>query len=127
MLRFLIICIAIESWLISACDRENCELRPESTSRAGSGSVLSAYPNPVPAGDPSEQKGSTVITWNTGSKAIGDLCVRINRQEEKLITRGPSGSIKIDWIQFDWRYEFRLYSDKHHRRLLNKLVVGRED
>jgi hypothetical protein len=127
MARLLIISIAIGSWLIGACERDGCELKQDSTSRTAHGSALSAYPNPVPAGDASQQLGSTVITWNTGNKTMGDLCVRINRERDKLVARAPSGTMKIDWIQFDSKYEFRLYGDKHHSKLLNKLVVGRED
>jgi hypothetical protein len=34
--------------------------------------------------------------------------------------------MKIDWIQFDSRYEFRLYAKKRSK-LLTKLEVTRDD
>lgn len=88
--------------------------------------VLSADPNPVPAGDPDKPLASTTISWNTGSEMTGDLYVKVNRAPEVFLRRGPSGTLKIDWIQFDSRYEFRLYAKKRSE-LLVKLEVTRDD
>jgi hypothetical protein len=88
--------------------------------------VLFAEPNPVPAGDPDQPLGTTVITWNTGDEAIGDLYVKVNRSPEVFLGSGPSGTSKIEWIQFDSTYEFRLYAKKHSR-LLAKLDVTRDN
>jgi hypothetical protein len=87
---------------------------------------LFAEPNPLPAGDPDQPLATTVITWNTGSEAKGDLYVKVNRSPEVFIARAPSGTMKIDWIQFDSRYEFRLYAKKRSK-LLTKLEVTRDD
>jgi hypothetical protein len=88
--------------------------------------TLLAEPNPVPAGDLDQPLASTVISWNTGTGAIGDLYVNPNRSREVFLGRGASGSVKIDWIQFDSTYEFRLYARKHSR-LLAKLDVTRDN
>lgn len=88
--------------------------------------VLSASPNPVPAGDLDQPVGATVLTWNTGSGVIGALYVKANRSREVFVGSGPSGSINVDWIQFDSTYEFRLYNQKHSR-VLAKLDVTREN
>jgi hypothetical protein len=88
--------------------------------------VLSASPNPIPAGDPDQPVASTQITWDTGDGTIGDLYVKIDREDARLVGRAPSGVMKIDWIQFDSLYEFRLYS-KERSKLLATLTVTRDD
>ena len=88
--------------------------------------VLSASPNPVPAGDIEKQVGSTTITWNTGDGAPGDLYVKVDREPEKFMVRAPWGTHEVRWIQFDSVYEFRLY-DKKRSKLLAKLEVTRDD
>jgi hypothetical protein len=88
--------------------------------------VLSASPNPVPAGDPDQPVASTQITWDTGDGTIGDLYVKIDREDERLVGRDPSGVMKIDWIQFDSLYEFHLYAKKRSK-LLATLTVTRDD
>jgi hypothetical protein len=88
--------------------------------------ILFAEPNPVPAGDPDQPTGTTVITWNTGDTTIGDLYVKVNRAPEVFVGRGASGTVKVEWIQFDSTYEFRLYAKKHSR-LLAELDVTRDN
>ena len=88
--------------------------------------VLSANPNPVPAGDPDQPVASTQISWDTGDGTTGDLYVRIDREGERFVSSAPSGVIKIDWIQFDSLYEFRLYAKKRSK-LLATLTVTRDD
>jgi len=103
-----------------------CDGAPRHTIRSSPAKpVLFAEPNPVPAGDPDQPLGTTVITWSTGSEATGDLYVKTNRSPEVFIARAPSGTMKVDWIQFDSTYEFRLYAEKKHRKLLSKLDVIR--
>src|ERR1051325_2126584 len=63
--------------------------------------ILSASPNPVPAGDLDQQLGATEISWNTGSQAIADLYVQVNRSPEVFLARGAVGTLNIKWIQFD--------------------------
>ena len=126
MLRIFIFVSAICFFLTSGCQRVPCESLHETVSGIGSGSWLSAIPNPVPAGDPGKPVGSTVVSWNTGTNLTGELWVKINREEEKLIGEGSSGSMEIKWIQFDSNYEFRLYRRKHSK-LIAKLDVVRDD
>jgi hypothetical protein len=87
--------------------------------------LLLAEPNPVPAGDLDQPLAATQVTWNTGDNTIGDLYVKVNRSPEAFLARSRSGTIKIDWIQFESTYEFRLYAKKH--RLLAKLDVTRDN
>jgi len=94
---------------------------------SGGKPVLFAEPNPVPAGDPDMALGSTVISWNTQCQAAGDLYVKVNRSPEIFLARAPSGQLKIDWIQFDSTYEFRLYAGKKRSKLLARLDVTRDN
>jgi hypothetical protein len=88
--------------------------------------VLSATPNPVPAGDLDKPLGTTTITWDTANGAPGDLYVKVDREPEKFIARAASGTNEVRWIQFDSIYEFRLYGKKHSK-LLAALTVTRDD
>jgi hypothetical protein len=113
--------------LLSCVSLSTCsDARRHPTTDSTAKTVLLANPNPVPAGDLDQPVASTQITWNTGDGAIGDLYVRTNRSREVFLGSGPSGTIKIDWIQFDSTYEFRLYAKKHGR-LLAKLDVTRNN
>lgn len=100
--------------------------RQKTVQGSGEKPTLVAEPNPVPAGDLDQPAGSTVITWNTGTGVIGDLYVKANRSDEIFLGRGASGTVKIDWIQFDSTYEFHLYTRKHSR-LIAKLEVTRDN
>ena len=116
---FVICCL-----LLSACSGG----RHHSTQDKTDGKpLLSADPNPVPAGNPDQPLGSTVITWNTGSEATGDLYVKANRSPEIFMGRARSGTLKINWIQFDSTYEFRLYAGHSHRKVLAKVDVTRDN
>jgi hypothetical protein len=88
--------------------------------------VLSAEPNPVPAGDPDQPLASTTLTWDTGGEMTGDVYVKVNRSSEVLVAQARSGTLKIEWIQFDSTYEFRLYANKHSK-LLAKVDVTRDN
>jgi len=118
LLPVLFVCL-----LLGACHSHR---RHQMTSSLGGKPVLSASPNPVPAGDIDKPVGNTTITWDTGNGAIGDLYVKVDRQPEVLVARAPSGTHEVRWIQFDCVYEFRLYTKKRSR-LLAKLEVTRDD
>ena len=62
--------------LLTGCD--SARRRPAHTRAAQP--VLSASPNPVPAGDSNQPLGTTTITWDTGNGAIGELYVKVDRQ-----------------------------------------------
>lgn len=121
----LLLSFAVCWLLLGACDSG----RRHSTQNGTSSShkpILFAEPNPVPAGNPDQPLATTQITWSTGGEAMGDLYVKVNRAPEVFLGRGPSGTLKIDWIQFDSTYEFRLYAKKHSK-LLTKLDVIRDN
>ena len=103
-----------------------CHDRRSAAERRATEPVLLANPNPVPAGDLDQPLGSTRITWNTGSQAIGDLYVKVNRSPDVFLARSPSGTFDANWIQFDSLYEFRLYTKKRSR-LLARVQVTRDD
>jgi len=108
--------------LLSSCDTA----RRESIHNGTTQSILSASPNPVPAGDLDQPLGTTQVSWNTGSQAIGDLYVKVNRSSELFLARGSVGTLNIKWIQFDSLYEFRLYAKKRSK-LLASLEVTRDN
>jgi hypothetical protein len=83
--------------------------------------VLSANPNPVPAG---QELGQTTIAWDTADGRIGKIYVSVNGGEEVLFSDGQCGSAPADWISADSNYEFRLYNSDRSE-LLAKLVVTR--
>jgi ABC-type oligopeptide transport system substrate-binding subunit len=123
MSRVLVLFSFALCWVpLAACERQH-----DSKLSASRGKLtLSAEPNPVPAGDPDQPLGSTIINWNTGNETAGDLYVKENRSPEVFLARASSGTLKIDWIQFDSTYEFRLYAKKHSK-LLTKLDVIRDN
>src|SRR6266480_2969068 len=107
---------------LSTCDRTQSRQAQNSAAKP----LLVAEPNPIPAGDPDKPVASTQIKWDTGNGAIGELYVKIDREDERFIGRAPSGVMKIDWIQFVSVYEFRLYAKKRSK-LLATLTVTRDD
>ena len=117
LLLLLLFCV-----FVSACEHRRSVPKQHSAGKP----LLVAEPNPIPAGDPDKPGGTTQITWDTGNGTIGDLCVKIDREDERLVGRAPSGVMKIDWIQFDSVYEFRLYAKKRSK-LLATLTVTRDD
>ena len=109
---------------LTTCDHGQ---RDSAENASGAKPVLVAEPNPVPAGDPDRPLASTVISWNTGHEAEGDLYVKVNRSPEMHLAHAPSGTLKVDWIQFDSTYQFRLYAGKKRSKLLARLDVARDN
>jgi len=105
--------------LLSSCDTARRQPIHNGTTQP----ILSASPNPVPAGDLDQQLGTTQISWNTGSRVIGDLYVKVNRSSEVFLARGSVGMLNIKWIQFDSLYEFRLYAKKRSELLATQEVT----
>ncbi len=118
-LAFVALCLSLTS--CGHVQRDSAE------NASGAKPVLAAEPNPVPAGDPDRALGTTVISWNTGREAAGDLYVKVNRSPEVHLAHAASGTLKIDWIQFDSTYEFRLYAGKKRSKLLAQLDVTRDN
>lgn len=103
-----------------------CHHRRSAAERRVPAPILWASPNPVPAGDLDQPLGTTLITWNTGSRIIGDLYMKVNRSPEVFLARGSAGVFDAKWIQFDSLYEFRLYAKKRSK-LLARVQVTRDD
>ena len=83
--------------------------------------LLSADPNPVPAG---QQSGKTTISWDTADGSIGKIYVSVNDGQEMLFADGRRGSAPAHWIETGSNYEFRLYNSDHSE-LLVKIAVTR--
>jgi len=81
--------------------------------------LLSADPNPVPAG---EEPGKTTISWDTCDGSIGKVFVSINGGDELLFADGRRGTAPAHWIETRSNYEFRLYNSDH-TELLAKIAV----
>ena len=81
--------------------------------------TLSAFPNPVPAGN---ELGKTTVSWDTSDGSIGKVYVSKDGGEEFLFTDSRRGTAVADWIQTGSTYEFRLY-DSDHTDLLASVVV----
>lgn len=92
---------------------------PSAETSKGSANI-SASPNPV---GPGGELGETTITWNTGSDESGEVYVSKGQGPEKLFGSGSSGSKKVTWISANVRYEFRLYEETDHNKLLSKVQV----
>jgi hypothetical protein len=82
--------------------------------------VLTAAPNPVPAGD---GLGSTTITWSTGDGSVGQVYVSENEGPEALVTQGQGGSEQANWIRSGTTYEFRLYASRDRTKPLAAVTV----
>jgi tRNA (mo5U34)-methyltransferase len=83
--------------------------------------LLSADPNPVPAG---QQSGETTLSWDTADGSIGKVFVSVNDGPEMLFADGRRGSAPAHWIETGSNYEFRLYNSDHSE-LLVKIAVTR--
>lgn len=87
------------------------------------GPVITAKPNPVPAGD---GPGVTTITWDTGGDgAIVDVYLSTNGGEEKLFGTHSKDSKQIDWIAAGGSYEFRMYAKGDRTKVLGSVKVTR--
>ena len=95
-----------------------------SAAEAAAGPVITATPNPVPAGtDP----GVTTIAWDTGGDgAIVDVYLSIDGGAEKLFATHSKDSKKIDWIGAGPVYEFRMYPTGERTKLLGSVKVTRD-
>jgi len=78
---------------------------------ASADSVISASPNPIPAG--TTGPGATEISWNTGNPA-GEVMLSVNGASEVLFNRGVSGLDRPNWFNAGNRYDFNVYADSSH-------------
>jgi hypothetical protein len=93
----------------------------EDSSAKGTGKITAA-PNPLPW----DARVSVTLTWETSPPQQAEIFVSENQGEEKLISRGGSGSCELDWIQPGIDYEFRLYGTEEGRQRLDAVTVRRE-
>ena len=82
---------------------------------------ISAEPNPVPFA----QKG-VLISWKTNDPAGAEIRVSTSPGEEKLVSRGQSGQIDIDWIAGSAIYDFRLYAASQPTMPIDSVEVRRD-
>jgi hypothetical protein len=84
--------------------------------------MITATPNPVPAGP---GMGKATISWDTGDKTIGEIYVSANGGPEKRFGGNrPKGTQEANWIG-KGEYEFRLYAGKDRAKLLARVTVIR--
>jgi hypothetical protein len=84
------------------------------------GKIL-ATPNPV-----SFSEDHILISWGTNDPAGGEVRVLTSSGDEKLLTREPSGQIRIPWVKDSTAYEFRLYAPSQPEVAVDSVKVRRD-
>jgi hypothetical protein len=84
------------------------------------GKIL-ATPNPV-----SFWQDDVLISWATNDPAGSEVRLLTSSGDEKLISRQPSGQLKIPWISDSTAYEFRLYGVSQPDAPIDLVRVTRE-
>jgi hypothetical protein len=84
---------------------------------------ITARPNPIPPLGGS----STKIIWETNDPLGAEVHVRTEKEGDKLVARGTSGSAEIDWIVGSTPYHFELYGVSKRDRCLDRVVVRQSD
>ena len=92
---------------------------PEYLDSSIAGKIV-ATPNPVPFGE------DVLISWGTNDPAGGEVRLLMASGEEKLITRQPSGQMKIPWITGLTAHEFRLYASSRPNTRIDSVKVRRD-
>ena len=82
---------------------------------------INANPNPISFG-----QGNVEISWETNDPAGAELRVCVSSGEEKLVSRGHSGTVEIPWIEQSAEYNFRVYGVSHPDVPLDTVKVRRE-
>jgi len=112
------IILACAALVISACNPPKTTAPQAETPLSPTG-VISAGPNPVPAGS----GAGTTIKWTTGDGTTGKVFVSADGAQETEFAEGPDGSHDAP-IQAGVTYEFRLYNSDHTKQLA-KITVTR--
>lgn len=86
--------------------------------------ILSATPNPVPAG---AGYGATTIAWDTGDGAMGQVYVAYDGGPERLFDEGDSGERAVAWIATGGRSTFTLYRGTRRQAALATITMARQD
>jgi hypothetical protein len=79
-----------------------------------------AMPNPVSFG------ADVSISWGTNDPSGGEVRLLKSSGDEELITRQPSGQMKIPWISGSMEYEFRLYASSRPDMPIDSVKVKRD-
>lgn len=89
--------------------------------------LITATPNPVPAGQADLSK--TKISWNTKTD-MGSVYIFVSSNGEpevQFASGGPEGSAEAPWIQSGVVYDFRLYAGEGaNRQLIDHVEVTRK-
>jgi len=80
-------------------------------------------PNPKPT---SFGQGSVVISWETNDPAGADVRVWTSFGEERLVSRGHSGTVEIPLIEQSAEYSFRVNGASQPDVPLDTVKVRRE-
>jgi hypothetical protein len=86
--------------------------------------ILTASPNPVPAG---AGLGTTKIDWSTGDDSWAQVYVSVDGGREELFATGAEGVAEAPWIKNGRTYEFRLYSGTKRTKCLATIKSTRSD
>lgn len=111
--------------LIAGCDRKaanDVSPPPDAPNPATKAPLITASPNPVPAGD---GFGTTTITWNSGGPWAQVFISQDGKPDTTMFGQGARATGDAPWIQTGHTYEFRLFAGKDHKQLLDKTVVTR--
>lgn len=84
--------------------------------------TLVATPNPIPK---KNNSGETTVFWSSGSEESAVVRVAVDHGPERLFAAGDNGAQKVNWIEPETHYEFRLYGPEENR-VLASLAVTRE-
>ena len=79
-----------------------------------------ATPNPVPFGE------DVLISWGTNDPVGGEVRLLTSSGDEELISRQPSGQMKIPWITGVTAHEFRLYASSQPDTPIDSVKVRRD-
>lgn len=119
--RLLPVLLLAAALFTGGCKKGTADSPPPA--EAAGGPVITATPNPVPAG---AGPGVTTIAWDTGGDGtIVDVYLSVDGGAEKLFATHSKDSKEIDWISAGPRYEFRLYPTGEHSKMLGSVKVTR--
>lgn len=81
---------------------------------------IAATPNPIPFG-----QSRATISWETNDPTGAEIRVCISAGDEKVVSRGQSGTAEISWIEESAEYDFRVYAASMPAKPLDAVKVRR--
>ncbi len=91
------------------------------TTQVGITGRITARPNPPLSGS------KTKIIWETNDPLGAEVRVITAKDGDKLVSRGPSGFVEVDWIVGLAPYEFELFGVSDPDRCLDRVAVQLSD